>query len=223
MRRFVKKLLQALTLYITFDGQGREKERERAGEYVERHHITCRMFCERKLFFFFFYIFLAALVYVSLLSSPFLYVIYYSLLCTSPDQSFFTQLLMHSFQHFSTFISSIDFFFVWLAHTFVSFDSVQFRFRFHYVPAKSDACDSYFPNIFFSLRTFIHSTVIISFNQFTIKDFNFPSILRRCICSLCNAQTLAHSRTDYILVIIVIVFTLSEHCRLVLMFRHHTE
>lgn len=129
MRRFVKKLLQALTLYITFDGQGREKERERAGEYVERHHITCRMFCERKLFFFFFYIFLAALVYVSLLSSPFLYVIYYSLLCTSPDQSFFTQLLMHSFQHFSTFISSIDFFFVWLAHTFVScisFHSIRF-------------------------------------------------------------------------------------------------
>lgn len=139
MRRFVKKLLQALTLYITFDGQGREKERERAGEYVERHHITCRMFCERKLFFFFFYIFLAALVYVSLLSSPFVYVIYYSLLCTSPDQSFFTRLLMHSFQHFSTFISSIDFFLC--GSLTLSFHPFRF-IRFGSVPFSVPLCSS---------------------------------------------------------------------------------
>lgn len=138
MRRFVKKLLQALTLYITFDGQGREKERERAGEYVERHHITCRMFCERKLFFFFFYIFLAALVYVSLLSSPFLYVIYYSLLCTSPDRSS----LSCSCTHFNIFLHLFRQLIFFLCGSLtLSFHAFRF-IRFGSVPFSVPLCSS---------------------------------------------------------------------------------
>lgn len=156
MRRFVKKLLQALTLYITFDGQGREKKERERGNMSRgtTSHVGCVV--SANFFFFFFLHFFCRLglcffAFFSICICYLLFVVVY----------FAGSIVLHSPAHalISTFfyIYFVNwFFFVCVARShfrfihFVSFDSVQFRFRFHYIPAKSDACDSYFPNILFS-------------------------------------------------------------------------